>query len=1211
MTQPSRILSSTGLLALLVVALLTSLSLLSAYGAPGLPQVGSIGLPSPSSAKSWLVLGPETFAGSSGTPTPVIQRFAIQNPKTTYALRISNGGVSGRLQLAKSAGTVTLNGVQVVGIRDWNQAASTIEKAVTLLPSNQLAVTVTSGQGTGMTLGLIGLDSDPPKIAATFNPPPNAAGWNNSDVTVTFTCSDFTSGVAFCPSPITLSTEGVNQVVSGTAFDKAGNAATASVTINLDKTPPIISGSINPPPDAGGWNGGAVTVNFTCADAMSGVASCSSPVAVTSEGTTQVPGTATDVAGNTATANVTVNISTKLFYIRNYAGKCLDYGTAPNGSGATVFLNDCNQAHPIRVEEYNTSSHEVILYAGSLVIGVHKPLANTLGGAPSPGPSPTELPLELLFYDPRLHVSNGNDILFAFDGDSIILASSRPSCIHTVVPSTTDPEGIAASVDGVSRVDGSSCAPPLPAPQPQLVVQIPGSGANFMGLVVGSRNLADSEFWDFNAVDGSGRFPTTGFVPVATNYDLWNAVCSSPAATPVRPPIFPASQALTASQACAKLNTKIGWGSVLVISGGDPNECLYAPTAGQCIDFSLYPPLALPAGVTIRGDRRATNLGPLVIGSYNVQYPSPYQPYPHVFDVQGDYVRVTGLRLQGPTTNTTDNYLAADGIEVADNHFFGTLIDHNDLSAWNNAAVEVYGTSPSSTGVIPTGSGVVCPPPILALNDNVRIERNFIHHNDQGGKYGNGYGSVMSAGGTATISGNTYTKNRHSIAADADIHNQYAAWFNLVLSNVPSYCIPICVVEQTFDMHGANQDNHDDGGIAGNEVDIAWNTFLSNKSDNFDLRGQPCNAVGSTGGALAFLDSFHNNVSMRNHDQAVQVWDYYAGYLGGGQYYSSTYSPLIEIQNNQFADTGYSDPTVSLGPRSLGVGDFDGDGREDVFLATGAAWYYSPAGKAEWRYLNGGKTDRIDSLLLGDFDGDGRTDVVGMNPSGQLVVSWGGVSDWQVLNPNPCPPPIASCNITDMAVGKFLDHPAGDRRDDLFLADGTNWYLSSGGSAPFSFVNTSSFHRKDVLFGDFDGDGKTDVFGVVFDTQHNVNSWSYTSGAVGTWIYLTRALTNTVDSLYVADFLGVGRAAVAKVCDSSTGFPSTSWCIAEGAPANWSPYSLGLSSLSVAGVGYFAGRVDANGHPMLADALLWNGKDFSISAGGLFPATPHSTQEMR
>jgi len=114
------------------------------------------------------------------------------------------------------------------------------------------------------------------------------------------------------------------------------------------------------------------------------------------------------------------------------------------------------------------------------------------------------------------------------------------------------------------------------------------------------------------------------------------------------------------------------------------------------------------------------------------------------------------------------------------------------------------------------------------------------------------------------------------------------------------------------------------------------------------------------------------------------------------------------------------------------------------------AWYYSSAGSTEWRFLSA-KTDTIGQLLFGDFDGDGRTDVAAIH-NGQLVVSWGGISDWDVLNPN-LP---ANVGIADMFAGRFLQHPPGDRSYDIFAADGPapsgtgTWYLSYSGSCEWN-----------------------------------------------------------------------------------------------------------------------------------------------------------------
>ncbi|HRC84214.1 MAG TPA: DNRLRE domain-containing protein [Thermoanaerobaculia bacterium] len=153
------------------------------------------------------------------------------------------------------------------------------------------------------------LDTTPPTIVASVAPAPNGAGWNRSAVTVSFTCTDSGSGVALCPDPVTLTTDGAAQVVSGTATDVAGNSASTSVTVNLDATAPAVLASADPAPNGAGWNRTAVTISFQCTDALSGVASCPQAQTVANEGAGQVvSGTATDVADNSASASVTVSL---------------------------------------------------------------------------------------------------------------------------------------------------------------------------------------------------------------------------------------------------------------------------------------------------------------------------------------------------------------------------------------------------------------------------------------------------------------------------------------------------------------------------------------------------------------------------------------------------------------------------------------------------------------------------------------------------------------------------------------------------------------------------------------------------------------------------------------------------------------------------------------------------------------------------------------
>jgi hypothetical protein len=127
------------------------------------------------------------------------------------------------------------------------------------------------------TVSGINIDKTPPMIAPSRAPDASANGWNNTNVTVNFACTDSLSGLAAGspPVPSILSTEGTNQQVSGTCFDFAGNSASATATgINIDKTPPAISGL--PAGNCTLWppNHKFVTVaTISATDALSGVAS--------------------------------------------------------------------------------------------------------------------------------------------------------------------------------------------------------------------------------------------------------------------------------------------------------------------------------------------------------------------------------------------------------------------------------------------------------------------------------------------------------------------------------------------------------------------------------------------------------------------------------------------------------------------------------------------------------------------------------------------------------------------------------------------------------------------------------------------------------------------------------------------------------------------------------------------------------------------------
>lgn len=367
-------------------------------------------------------------------------------------------------------------------------------------------------------------------------------------------------------------------------------------------------------------------------------------------------------------------------------------------------------------------------------------------------------------------------------------------------------------------------------------------------------------------------------------------------------------------------------------------------------------------------------------------------------------------------------------------------------------------------------------------------------------------------------------------------------------------------------MHGSDRSSHHTGGSAGSAVDIERNTFLGTNRRNFDLRGQSCG-----------VNRFRDNISCQGEDDAIRWFVPSSPFSVSGDQVSPPSTPptWLAIDNNQF---DAPNPTGHLA-----VGDFDGDGKEDLFLATGAAWYYASAGVAEWRLLSA-QTDKIDNLMFGDFDGDGRTDVFtqhGFN----WDVSWGGRSRWETIN--------VSWNILGSSVIGDFD---GDHRADVFYADGQHWYISYGGNSQFTLVNDSSFRVPDLRFGDFNGDGNTDVFGIVS------KYWQVSYSATGGWSPLQPKLTDSVANLLVADFDGDGRADVATISLASSF--NLVWRVSHGGKAGWTNLRSDPMGVKMAGLGRFDGNRSA-------DLLLWHDDYLDIAPGGAGAAQRQSRQNMR
>jgi hypothetical protein len=85
----------------------------------------------------------------------------------------------------------------------------------------------------------------------------------------------------------------------------------STVTVLVDKSAPTITGRAATSPNANGWYNASVTVQFTCKDSVSGIASCQPDATVSSQGANSATGTAVDHAGNKSSVTVGgINIDT-------------------------------------------------------------------------------------------------------------------------------------------------------------------------------------------------------------------------------------------------------------------------------------------------------------------------------------------------------------------------------------------------------------------------------------------------------------------------------------------------------------------------------------------------------------------------------------------------------------------------------------------------------------------------------------------------------------------------------------------------------------------------------------------------------------------------------------------------------------------------------------------------------------------------------------
>ncbi len=154
------------------------------------------------------------------------------------------------------------------------------------------------------------VDITPPTVTPSVVGTLGNDGWYVGDVEISWQVADADSGVTSTGcNTVTLNTDTAGASFTCTATSTGGSSS-RTVTVKRDATAPTVVAAATAAPNASGWYNTAVTVGFTCADALSGVVTACNPQTMSAEGTsTSSALIVRDAAGNGATSNaVTVRI---------------------------------------------------------------------------------------------------------------------------------------------------------------------------------------------------------------------------------------------------------------------------------------------------------------------------------------------------------------------------------------------------------------------------------------------------------------------------------------------------------------------------------------------------------------------------------------------------------------------------------------------------------------------------------------------------------------------------------------------------------------------------------------------------------------------------------------------------------------------------------------------------------------------------------------
>ncbi len=277
------------------------------------------------------------------------------------------------------------------------------------------------------------------------------------------------------------------------------------------------------------------------------------------------------------------------------------------------------------------------------------------------------------------------------------------------------------------------------------------------------------------------------------------------------------------------------------------------------------------------------------------------------------------------------------------------------------------------------------------------------------------------------------------------------------------------------------------------------------------------------------------NVSVGSGPYTVAIGDF----NGDGKQDMATSNLNVNTVSIRLGDgtggfSGTTDVNVGSLPYSVAVGDFNGDGKQDLVTAnfnsnTLSIRLGDGAGNFNGSTEISVATNPI-SVAIGDFNGDGKQDLatanfISANASIRLGDGTGNFSGATEIN--------VGANPYSVAVGDFN----GDNKQDLATANAGSNSVSirlgdgSGGFSGSTEVSVGSSPYS-VALGDFNGDGKQDLAAANFFS----NTVSIRLGdGLGSFSGATDiSVGNSPSSVAVGDFNGDGKQDIIAANDGSS-----------------------------------------------------------------------------